>query len=350
MGLLPSYRSDQLPQALSEQDEIGSVSRDVSGSNREGRKMGQGVRLVVVVLGVVALAMAITYVYSSRGLKPLTDQVRKTLPGDFVKLADGYTHYEWRGPKDGPVVVLVHGGTQSSYIWDGVVDKIAEAGFRTLRYDNFGRGYSDRPALKYDADLYDRQLMGLLEALGVKGPVSLVGLSQGGGISVVFASKHPERVKKLVLLAPVGFPINLPFTARLAEAPIIGDWIMAVLGRRVLLAKTGKGFKDRKLAAEIKAKTQEQLDYAGYLPALLSMLRHYPLHALGATYSKLGATGIPTLLIWGEEDNVVPPSNANEVMKRAPHAKLRTLPGCGHTAVYENGDKVAPLIVEFLSK
>ena len=312
--------------------------------------MGLALRIALRLLVVVALVMAILYVWPSKELKPLNDQVRKKLPGYFVKLKDGHTHYEWRGPKDGPIVILVHGGTQSSYIWDRVVDGIARAGFLTLRYDNFGRGYSDRPALKYDADLYDRQLVELLDALAVKGPVKLVGLSQGGGISVVFASRHPERVSRMALLAPVGFPINLPFTARLATAPILGDWIMTVLGRRVLLAQAGKELKDRELAAEIRKKTEEQLAYEGYLPALLSMLRYYPMHGLGQAYSKLGALKIPTLLIWGEEDDVVPLANAEKIMARAPQAKLRTIPGCGHGAVYENADKVTPIIVEFLSK
>lgn len=110
----------------------------------------------------------------------LDDEARRSAPGDFVRLPDGMVHYELKGPPDGQPVVLVHGFSVPYYIWDPTFPALAAAGLRVLRYDLFGRGFSDRPDLPYTMELFVRQLKDLLEALQVNIPVSLVGLSLGG--------------------------------------------------------------------------------------------------------------------------------------------------------------------------
>ena len=100
--------------------------------------------------------------------------------GDIVRLSDGITHYRWDGSPTGQVVVLLHGGTIPSWEWDPVVPYLAGAGLRVLRYDMFGRGFSDRPTVTYNRDLFCSQLLELLVRLGVVQPVDLVGTSFGG--------------------------------------------------------------------------------------------------------------------------------------------------------------------------
>ena len=134
----------------------------------------------------------------------LDAQSRANLPGEFVELADGVVHYEVGGPVDGQKVVLVHGFTTPYFMWDNNFDELTGAGFRVLQYDLYGRGYSDRPHLVYGLDLYDRQLLNLLDALNFNEPVDLVGLSMGGPITGTFTDRHPRRVRKLTLLAPAG--------------------------------------------------------------------------------------------------------------------------------------------------
>ena len=77
--------------------------------------------------------------------KRLTPEVRTGLPGNFIQLSDGVVHYELAGPEDAPVVVLVHGFSVPFFIWDPTFEGLSEAGFRVLRYDLYGRGFSDRP-------------------------------------------------------------------------------------------------------------------------------------------------------------------------------------------------------------
>src|SRR5512135_3114691 len=119
--------------------------------------------------------------YNYRGeTETLDDAARAALPGQFVALPDGIVHYELAGPPGGPVVVLVPGISVPYTTWDANFPALANAGLRVLRFDLYGRGYSDRPDVAYDADLFDRQIANLLSALGLGDPLNLVGLSMGG--------------------------------------------------------------------------------------------------------------------------------------------------------------------------
>ncbi len=99
---------------------------------------------------------------------PLDDKARSVSPGDFVQLSQGYVHYQLEGPETGETVVLVHGFSAPMFIWERTVPALTKAGFRVLSYDLYGRGYSDRPDVAYDKDLFDTQLLELLDALDIR--------------------------------------------------------------------------------------------------------------------------------------------------------------------------------------
>ena len=105
-------------------------------------------------------------------------------------------HYDLSGPEKGELVVLVHGNAAPYFSWDNNLKTLTGAGFRVVRYDLYGFGYLDRPDVTYSRELYDRQLSEMLAKPDIKGPVNMVGTSQGGSIAVYFAAKHPERVKR----------------------------------------------------------------------------------------------------------------------------------------------------------
>ena len=144
----------------------------------------------------------------------------------FVELSDGKTHYQIAGPNTGRTVVLIHGIAVPCGIWDTTTNDLVTAGFKVLRYDLYGRGRSDRPKVRYDHLLFDRQLSELLAKLEIDTPVDLVGLSLGALISLVFTDRHPEKVRKICLIDPVGFGLILPFEAKLVRLPILGEFIM----------------------------------------------------------------------------------------------------------------------------
>ena len=160
-----------------------------------------------ILIPVILLALVLIPYFMLNGEdRVLNDRVRAGQEGEFIRLSDGYTHYQWAGPKDGQVVVLLHGFSIPYYLWDYTFKDLAEAGFRVLRYDLYGRGYSDRPGSDYGPVLFERQLSELLDAMKIKGPVDLVGVSMGGAITIHYAAKHHEKIRKIVLISPYGFP------------------------------------------------------------------------------------------------------------------------------------------------
>ena len=116
--------------------------------------------------------------------KILDESEREKLGGSYINLSDGITHYRLSGPVDGKVVVLVHGGTVPMWTWNKQVEAFNDAGFRVLSYDKYGRGYSDRPNVTYDQELYKKQLLELVDELELTQKFDLIGLSVGGGTVV----------------------------------------------------------------------------------------------------------------------------------------------------------------------
>src|SRR5580693_6785171 len=128
---------------------------------------------------------------------------RNKVPGMFISLGGGVTHYEMAGADTGKTVVLVHGFSVPYYILYNIFDSLVRHGFHVLRYDEFGRGYSDRPSVDYLPALYTDQLYDLINSLKVRTPVNLMGVSFGGAVITDFTVHHPDLVDKLVLVDPV---------------------------------------------------------------------------------------------------------------------------------------------------
>jgi pimeloyl-ACP methyl ester carboxylesterase len=275
---------------------------------------------------------------------------RSGVPGTFINLPDGVVHYELAGPEDGQPVVLIHGFSTPYFIWDATFGALAAAGFRVLRYDLFGRGYSDRPDTAYNMDLFLRQLTGLLDALSLSQPVDLVGLSMGGAIAVAFTARNPGRVRRLCLLDPAGLPLKMPFLARVVKAPLLGELIFGVFGGRFLLANQGSDFY--RLPADFaafQARYTRQMPFRGFRRALLSTLRGDAVGDRAAEFAAVGRRPRPKLLLIGEHDRTVPLETHVRIQELMPGIEFRAIPLAGHLPHYERPEVVNPLLVEFLS-
>jgi pimeloyl-ACP methyl ester carboxylesterase len=308
-----------------------------------------GKKKIAVAAVVLSLALAVPYVAFDRESTTLTETVRSGLPGQFVRLSDGYTHFEWAGTATGPVTVLVHGFSTPLFNWDRTVPALTAAGMRVLRYDLFGRGLSDRPVTDYNEDLFDRQLLELLAALKIQGPVRLVGLSMGGAVATIFSARHPEKVERLALIAPAGFPVRIPFTGKLVRFPLLGDYLMKAVGDRTLIKSVTKSLFKPERVPEYMEKYQEQMAYKGYKRAIVSTLRHFNLHDQQAAFEAAGRHARPVLLIWGKEDAIVPYVHSDKVLKAMPRARLLTVEDSGHVCQYETPAAVNPELVRFLA-
>lgn len=278
----------------------------------------------------------------------ITDQVRNSVPGNFVRLPLGYTHYELSGVEQSPIAVLVHGFSIPYYIWDPTFERLTNAGLRVLRYDLFGRGFSDRPDQKYDLDLFVKQLVWLLEELGIDQPVDLVGLSMGGPISLSLCDQFPRLVRKLCLIDPAGMPMTSTVLSRLILRPRIGEWLFSVFGNRILLSQLTKDLVEPEKFPSYVEMAKAQLRYKGYKRSLLSTLRNDALSDLTPLYERVGKQDRDSLLVWGVEDRLIPFEKSQDVVKAMPKIRFFPVEGAGHLPHYEKPELVNPLLIEFL--
>lgn len=282
--------------------------------------------------------------------KQLTKETRAQLPGDFIKLPDGYTHYQLAGPQDGPVVVLVHGFSVPYFIWEPTFKSLATAGFRVLRYDLLGRGYSDRPHTRYDKALFARQLKDLLDALEIKTCRAVAGLSMGGVIAADFAVSYPERLEKLVLVDPAGFKLNYSPAYKLLFIPLLGELVFSLAGDRVLERAMSQDFHNEEYIQAFLDRYRPQMTYKGFKRAILSTIRVGVAEDGMEAYRLLGKMpDLPVLLFWGENDETVPFKFSKVLVSLVPQIQFRPVANVGHLPHYEQPETVDPILLEFLN-
>ena len=288
--------------------------------------------------------------FPARGeTKELNDENRRITEGSFIQTPAGVTHYELGGNESGEAVVLIHGFSVPYFIYDPTFKFLIDSGFRVLRYDLFGRGFSDRPVARYDIQLFLDQLTELLEVLRFTRPVSLVGLSLGGIIASTFTVKYPERVNKLVLIDPAGArPIAFSRLQRVALLPFVAETILSLARSETLIKSASKDFFDPVLVEHFMSRYKVQLEYKGFRRAILSTIRDGMLGSFIETYKVLGKMDKKVMLLWGHDDMTVPFEHSQDLLGVLPNVEFHVFENCGHIPHYEKPDEVNPILLKFL--
>jgi len=282
--------------------------------------------------------------------RELNESTRKGIAGSFVTLADGVTHYELGGPEDGKPVVLVHGFSVPYFIFDPLFEFLTRSGFRVLRYDQFGRGYSDKPNTRYDIHFFVKQLKDLMDALGMNG-ITLLGLSMGGPVTTSFIAAHPRYVRKHVLIDPSGVKgVNLTTPLKIIRLPMIGELLAALFGNKNMIKGIASDVFDPALVAVFQEKYKKQMEFKGFKQALLSTMRNGMLESFFEVYKKVGALKKPTLIFWGMNDETTPFEYHTTLLQALPHAEFHPIENCGHIPHYEKPEIFNPILLEFILK
>ena len=283
--------------------------------------------------------------------KELNDETRKSAGGLFIQLSDGITHYEISNPDNENTVVLVHGFSVPYFIFDPTFEFLSQSGFRVLRYDLFGRGFSDRPRIRYNIDLFDKQLTDLLDALRISRPVNLIGLSMGGVIASTFTARRPEQVQSLTLIDPVGVkPVGISPMLIVTKIPFVAEAVLGLMGSECLVRDGAKDIFDPALVKQFEAQYAIQMQYKGYIRAILSTIRNGMLDSFVNTYRRVGEMNKPVLLFWGCNDRTVPFEYSDILRAAIPNMEFHAIEDCGHIPHYEKPDEVNPTLLGFLRK
>ncbi len=276
----------------------------------------------------------------------IDEAARRTAPGKFIRLSDGVTHYDVSGPDSGRTIVLVHGFSVPYYIWDSTAAALSAAGNRVIRYDEYGRGWSDRPSLPYTADLYERQLRELLDSLHAP-RADVAGVSMGGWVTATFVSRHPERVRTLTLVDPVTGNGTGP--GGLLSIPLVGDYVWQTMAVPHMAEGQFGDLLHPDRFPDWANRYRVQMQFRGFGRALLSTRRSIAGTSMDSVYRAVGATGVPTLLLWGVADRTVP-FEANVSVRRAiPRAEFHAIEGAAHLPILEQAPRTDSLILAFLA-
>lgn len=248
-------------------------------------------------------------------------------PGDLVDVAGVRLHVRDSGPKNAPAVILLHGFGASLHTWEPWA-QVLERDLRVLRIDLPGSALSSPdPTGDYTDARSISVLLALMDTRGIA-KASLVGNSIGGRIAWTLATKHPERVDKLVLVAPDGYASP---GFEYGKAPHVGVTVKAMrytLPKWLLTMSLAPAYGDKSVMTDALATRYHDLMLGpGTRDAMIARMQQTVLVDPVPLLARIAA---PTLLVWGEKDGAIPFTNAADYQKAVPHAKLVSFPGLGH--------------------
>jgi len=297
-------------------------------------------------LSLVVAAGVALYVAADPERLDIDEAVRASAPGQFARLSDGVTHYELGGPPDGRVVVLAAGISVPYYIWDPTFAALTRAGFRVLRYDYYGRGYSDRPDIPYSQELYVRQLAELLEAVHISQQIDLAGLSYGGSVVTSFADRFPDRVRSLIYFDPSFW---MPYTVGVMQRmPWVWGYLTAIFEERWWADAQLDDFLHPERFPDWPDRYKVQLQYRGFRRAQLSTSVVNAAIDQAPQLKHVGEHQRPVLAFWGKDDTAVPFEFSASLLEAMPRARLVPVEMAGHLPHWEQPDIVHPALIAFL--
>ncbi|WP_136636412.1 alpha/beta fold hydrolase [Pseudooceanicola onchidii] len=297
--------------------------------------------MIWLILLVLAAAVAIAPFVVEQRRTQMNDAARVDAPGSFAELSQGTTHYRWFGGTRGPVAVLVHGLTTPGFVWDQIAEGLTHMGFRVLTYDLYGRGFSDRPDGVQDDAFFVQQLEDLLAHEKIPDDITLFGYSMGGVIATCHAAKHPDQIRQLVLVAPAGFG-GFPkgFYRQIRDMGRLGDWLAHARLPRVIRKGAQSLAGQHPDLADVAAGQAAESDRRGFIPAVLSSLRHVLRDEREYEHRKLSRVDVPVLSIWATEDDAIPLSGMGNLTRWNRLAIQSQVEGATHWLPLTHPDEV----------
>ena len=312
---------------------------------------------ILVTLSIILLLLGLPYFVQMNKLKTLTASDIPTA-GAWVSLKEGNLYYRWHYPDEkvsnNETVVLVHGFSTPHFVWDGKKGFLLDAGYSVLVFDHYGRGYSERPRIKYTRDVFVQSLKELLDSQKISESVHLVGYSMGGPVVGHFTSEFPDMVESISLIAPAGFMAENPTKDWWIMKPLVGEWFLNVFGSRLVFQgneEKSEPSREDPLALSKKEfikKVEIQMQYKGFINALLSTARNFNFFSTQEMFGEIGNLNKPILTIWGTEDEVVPFMGRKELTNYIPQSELLILEGGKHDITYAEPSMVGAAIRDFL--
>ncbi|AZI42277.1 alpha/beta fold hydrolase [Deinococcus psychrotolerans] len=254
---------------------------------------------------------------------------------------------------EGPPIVLLHGIGRSLEDFAPTVQALFPA-HRVYAPDMIGFGYTDKPEVNYSLPGLARFVRHYLDAVGETRPVTLIGNSLGGAVAQTFAVMYPQRARGLVLVNSAGFGREVAVALRLCAVPGLGE-------RLLVASPTGARRVTRSLFVSADFVTPERVAHTlnlskqpGAARAFLSVLRSIG-DVRGARTpwqvklaQQLPALNLPTLIVWGDRDEILPVRHLEAARRTHPHATVHLFEATGHVPQIEREAEFTAILNQFL--
>jgi len=280
----------------------------------------------------------------------VADKVIHSENSHFVEIDGATVHFQEFGDRNNPTLLLIHGFTASAYVWKTVAPELASEGFRVVAVDLIGFGYSDKPSwFDYKITSQARMISRFMDRLGI-GRACIVGSSYGGAVALTLALDYSERVEKLVLVDAVinDEATNHPIL-KLAKIPGVGEVLTPFL-------IDSKAFMKIRMQGTL-APANHHLITKDRIESIIRPLHakdgHNAVLQSGRNWDAnrieedLHLVNQPTLIIWGEEDNVIPIHNGETLYNSILNSRFVVLKNCGHVPQEEKPELFISLVSGF---
>ncbi|HEX4017172.1 MAG TPA: alpha/beta fold hydrolase [Frankiaceae bacterium] len=278
--------------------------------------------------------------------------------GDGIPIQHVRIHGEdvaYRRCGDGPVLLLLHGIAGSSGTWIAAM-RLLQRDYTVIAPDFLGHGKSSKPLGDYSLGNHASGIRDFLQTLGIE-RVSVIGQSFGGGVALQFAYQFPELCERLVLVDAGGLGREVSILLRLITLPAV-EYAMPVLfpefvrnwGDPVAKFLGDKGIRSARgieMWRAYRSLTQQE-NRKAFVRTMRAVIDPggQSVNAMSRMYL---AAHLPTLIVWGEQDRIIPVAHAYQAHEAIAHSRLEVMPGVGHFPHAEEPIRFVEILRDFLS-
>lgn len=327
--------------------------------------------LIGLAILIAALAGAFWYFSTPSIPRSVLEAKYATPPSQFVELSYANTlppssglsnmrftnpnvtaraHYRDRGDKNAPTLLLLHGSNASLFTWEPWSKTLSDR-LRVISVDLPGHGLTGAVGTNdYTQEGMVQFVLAFANKLGLQ-KFALGGNSMGGGIAARFAEEYPDRLSHLILVDAGGMPVKqgdrIPLAFRIARIPVLNQLILHITPRSLVIEGLNDAIVRKSIITD--AMIDSYWDFARMEGTREATAARFSLPPDSYVKDHISAIKVPTLVLWGEQDHLIPVKAAHEFHDAIPGSKLIVYPGTGHIPMEEVADRSAADVRTFLS-